>query len=674
MLGLGALAANPELPVLLLGSAQACMAANNLDLGYVCVAPSRTAPTDWSPLSQRAVTIWPDAGLNGLRAAEAIVAVLPHAIVMPPPRGVDEGWSLAKIDDARDPWDAIRVKAHLIGADPRQQAPEGEEGDPFSEPEYTPPAENHDLDKDVPFLFLGQTYGEFKYLSRRSQQITSLTAQGHAKLNLLTLAPLTWWETAYGSKTGVNWSLAADMMIQTSLSKPIFRGDRIRGRGCWLDEGRVIFHAGNRIIEGAVSHSISDFKSEYIYEKNSPVDHDDTAPLSNIEAAKFLALCEMLPWTLPISARFLAGWCVLAPICGALNWRPHGWLAGASGSGKTTALVDVISPVLGSFKQKFLGATTEAGIRQNVRVDAIPVIMDEAESESVKGQTRMQGVLELIRQASSETGGVIAKGTVTGEATMFNIRSAFLLSSVAVAATSRPDTSRITVMSLERRRDPAAFRRLMDLADQATHNPAWCAGLRARTRAQIPTILANAKHFIAAATARLGDARAGDQIGTLIAGAFSLTSTKLIDSEFARSWVSEQDWTGYESDTVDTDENLAFARLMQAKLRVDGTDGAPWTTTVSEMVAKFYASDRTTDDVSLSTRILRHNGIRIDGDGICVSNTHAALADIYRDTPWVGKWRDQLARMPGAKTGSVVKFGGVANRAVLIPRSVLEQP
>jgi putative DNA primase/helicase len=671
--GAGALAAHPTLPVLLVFSPAAAMVANNFDLGLVTVAIPRAATpseTDFSPLEGREVTVWPDSGAAGLNMAESIAAAHSSFRILPPPPGTPDGWSLAEADATG--WDAIRTQAYLTGADPITD-PSGEP-DVFSEPEPSAAAEPAADPGEAPFLMLGQTYGEFKYLSKKSQQITSLTASSHVKLNLLSLAPLDWWEGIWATKTGANWSAAANWMIQSSLAKPIFRPDRIRGRGCWIDDGRVIFHAGDRIITDGRSFPVSDFPTSFIYERNAPVDHDDSPPLPNADAAQFLALCDLLPWTMPIFSRFLAGWCVLAPICGALPWRPHGWLTGASGSGKTTAIVDVVSPALGSFRQKFLGATTEAGIRQNVRVDAIPIIMDEAESESDAGVRRMQGILDLIRQASSETGGVIAKGTVTGEASMFNVRSCFLLSSVGVAATTRPDASRITIMSLEKRHDPAAYARLIAQADLTTHNPAWCASLRARTRAQIPTILANSRHFISAATRRLGDARAGDQVGTLVAGAFSLTSTRSIDADFARSWVDDQDWTGFEPDVADTDENLAFVRLLQAHVRVDSTSGAPWTTTVGDLVEKFYARDRTADDASTATEVLRLYGMRIDHDGLCVSNTHAKVAEIYERSPWSGKWKDQLSRVPGAEGGRLIKFGESPNRCTFLPRRALVAP
>ena len=45
------------------------------------------------------------------------------------------------------------------------------------------------------------------------------------------------------------------------------------------------------------------------------------------------AVYDRLPFENDIGAVALAGWTTLAPICGALQWRPHVWLTGASGSG-----------------------------------------------------------------------------------------------------------------------------------------------------------------------------------------------------------------------------------------------------------------------------------------------------------------------------------------------------
>src|SRR3546814_8012987 len=88
--------------------------------------------------------------------------------------------------------------------------------------------------------------------------------------------------------------------------------------------------------------------------------------------------------------RSLAGWIAIAVICGALNWRPHVWLTGSSGSGKSWLLDNVIRPLIGAIAVYCQSNSTEAGIRQTLATDARPVLFDEAESEDAKAQVRIQ--------------------------------------------------------------------------------------------------------------------------------------------------------------------------------------------------------------------------------------------------------------------------------------------
>jgi len=99
-------------------------------------------------------------------------------------------------------------------------------------------------------------------------------------------------------------------------------------------------------------------------------------------------------WNEPIFSKFFAGWCVIAPICGVLSWRPHIWVNGPSGSGKTWALDNILDPLVGRLALSVQSATTEAFIRQRLKSDALPVVFDEAESEDKRGQMRMQSILE----------------------------------------------------------------------------------------------------------------------------------------------------------------------------------------------------------------------------------------------------------------------------------------
>src|SRR5688572_27534113 len=75
-----------------------------------------------------------------------------------------------------------------------------------------------------------------------------------------------------------------------------------------------------------------------------------------------------------------------------------------------------------------------------------------------------------------------------------------------------------------------------------TITPEFAAGFVARSVWLMPVILDNAKTFSKAVAVHLGSSRIGDQIGTLLAGAFSQISDKRVSPEAARKWVQEQEW------------------------------------------------------------------------------------------------------------------------------------
>ena len=101
-------------------------------------------------------------------------------------------------------------------------------------------------------------------------------------------------------------------------------------------------------------------------------------------------------------------------------------LIGSSGSGKSTLLSDFTKPLLGELETSVLGSSTEAGLRQNLGSDAIPVLMDEAEQAQARDEERIQAVMELARASSSETGSKTLKGTASGTGQEYLIRSMFM--------------------------------------------------------------------------------------------------------------------------------------------------------------------------------------------------------------------------------------------------------
>jgi len=293
------------------------------------------------------------------------------------------------------------------------------------------------------------------------------------------------------------------------------------------------------------------------------------------------------------------------------------------------------------------------------------VIFDEAESEDPQGQARMRSVLELARQASTEDGGVIAKGSQGGVAKSYLIRSCFAFSSIGVAAQQAADVSRITSLELRRRR-PEEFAATNELLAATVADPLFCGALRARAVWHATQIRANAERFATAVTRHLGNRRTGDQVGALLAGAYALTSGRIISEQEAEAWVSARDWSAFSPAHADADEIRAMSMLLDAHVRVDLDKGPAQTVTVGELVEEAFA--KTVPSLSDAAKVLIRHGVKIEDEAVVVSSSHEWLRKLYGASPWAGKWKDQLARVPGAQTLAGARFGLATHRAVRIPR------
>jgi len=99
---------------------------------------------------------------------------------------------------------------------------------------------------------------------------------------------------------------------------PAYIRSYIRGRGAWVDKGNVIIHAGDKLIVNGSHRALDEINSKYIYEIGEELGFDVADPLHTKEAASLMEIMNLLTWDREINAYLLAGWCVVAPICGAL--------------------------------------------------------------------------------------------------------------------------------------------------------------------------------------------------------------------------------------------------------------------------------------------------------------------------------------------------------------------
>jgi putative DNA primase/helicase len=390
-----------------------------------------------------------------------------------------------------------------------------------------PPAP--EIPSSAPFVCLGFNEGVYYYQPGSTGQVISLSRSSHTGTNLLTLAPLAYWETLFPSKTGANWLAAASSLFETQAKAGIFSADRIRGRGAWWDDGRSVLHLGDRLLIDGTEQSISKAAgSKFHYQRLASIDIPKRLELLPDELGmEIIDIASRFHWEVPASGLLLAGWIALAPICGAMQWRPHVWLTASAGSGKSAILDRFIGILLESMALFPEGNTTEAFIRQQLRADAIPVIFDEAESNEKADRQRIQNILALgqgliklrprrDRQGRRRWHGAIVQHPQHVPAVLDLHRA---------QARRRPIRfAQLTLRNPSFLPKPERIAHWSALDADITRLCTAEMGHRLLLRMvrQIPIIRDSVAVFRRAAAERFDSQRQGDQYGTLLAGAWSL--------------------------------------------------------------------------------------------------------------------------------------------------------
>lgn len=602
------------------------------------------------------------------------------------PERASEAATSAPVAMAVSSTNGTPLPAPIVDQGPELEPPPDEDEDDDEEP-ASPPRPVTWQDR-APFRCLGYDHGNYYYLPRGTGQITGLTAAQHDRKTLLPLAPLSWWEQEFPARHGVSWGAAADAMLRSSERAGVFRPERIRGRGCWPERvvggGRgILIHLGDRLLPPDAKRFVDPEKyrspTRFVYERQHRLAGPSMDPLELREAEAVLDVFQSFNWLAPSSAALAAGWTVLAPVGGALTWRPHVWWTGERGCGKSSGLTRLVVPLLGDMVLEVQGGTTEAGVRQELRADALPVVFDEAEEDETAGR-RIQSVLALARQASSESGARTLKGTIGGSALQFRVRSMFCLASIGGAVHTEADRSRISLLQLRgasqvgRDERHEHWRQLAPKLD--TISPELGERLIARTLRLLRSgmLPESVKVFRHAAAMVLGEARTGDQYGTLYAGAWTLMSDEPPSEEEAREIISAEDLTTYQADHV-PEGKKALGALLQQIERLDTPNG-PRTLAVGQLVD--IACGRAGEVSSeIADARLRQIGIRVsredETDVIYLANSSEWMKHALRDTIYSRGIRTVLLTLPGVTPGDQVRFHpGLKSRTLRVPYSLLE--
>lgn len=681
--GLEVLAQRPDAPVVVVEGEPKCDAGRRLIGQHAVVVAwpggaKAVRHVDWSPLAGRAVAIWPDADEPGIEAArqiaDALKRVARKVAIVNPPADVPEGWDLA--DAEREGWTSEQVLARIregtrepLGLRLRRDDPAPPDGD---EDRKNAPTD------DAPFLALGHDRGRFIFWSRGARQTVELTARElERSACLLQLAPLSWWEREYPMRrSGLDTRAAANDLVQASYGVGLFDPARLRGRGVWIDDGRVVVHLGNRLVVDGASVPIAGLRSRFLYEQGLPLPLPEAPPLADVEAARLVDACLAVAWeNREAMGRMFAGWLAIAPICGALPWRPHLWLSSEAGAGKTWVLDNIVKPVLGPVALKVQSKSTEAGIRAALGLDARPVLFDEAETQNQRDRERMQQVLDLARQASAEHGADILKGTQTGGVRRYRVSSCFCFAAVNVAVEQAADEGRAVVLTILPPTDPVEreeqFARLRDAVRELI-GPDFGARLFARAVRLLPATRVNGSTF-ADAIARAGcSRRTADTLGMIAAGLWSLIDGQKVRAAQAEALVAKWGWLPQALAEQETEPEwrrvLGF--LLQLPVALPREANRPDQVTVAEAIRAVLGEEdigRTRTEIEAA---LKRLGVRVLDGMVWFARGSSAIARACDRTPWGPSWVRTLARAPGAEKPAHVMWFAGAHRIVGVPLAI----
>lgn len=521
------------------------------------------------------------------------------------------------------------------------------------------------------FRVLGHSQGLFYFLPRESRQIVSLRARDlTCKATLYALAPRDYWEMSseYHTPDGKNtdYNLIADALIRRCYARGVYTDEHRRGRGAWFDEGRTVLHQGDRLIVDGKQTDLIDFQTGYVYEARSKMFLPFANPATDEETTAFAELCGLPAWEAPIHAMMLAGWVACAPICGTLQWRPHIWIVGPAGCGKTYVTNRMVATILQGTARLVAASTTEAGIRQLLGSDSLPVLFDEAEGDNKRGQEDIQRILELMRQASADSSAAIVKGSASGHAQEYRIRSMFCLSSIAHGLARRADESRTTVLTLKKPTGQKAFQKITSqVAEICT--PAFAAGFVARSCQLAAVIRKNADTFAEALACTEGGRRYGDQVGALLAGYHSLFNAHVWTLAEANSFVRDMELDALAPTERGHDEEQCLLFLLEQRVKHESRTGIV-DRTIGELIEAVFRGLRIESEEHAT---LKRYGIRvIEGfRHVAISNTNDGLRQVFAGSPYGVQWAIYLRRLEGAEVGvKAMKFAGNASRYTSVPR------
>jgi putative DNA primase/helicase len=355
------------------------------------------------------------------------------------------------------------------------------------------------------------------------------------------------------------------------------------------------------------------------------------------------------------------GWIGCALVCGAITWRPHMWITGTKGSGKST-LDNLISQIMGNLALHIQGNTTEPGLRQALGGDARPILFDEFEADSRSADA----VIDAARTAASDNSALIAKGSPEGRPNLYRLRFAAMFSGIIANARREADRSRIVFLEMHpRERTEQQRKQIGEALDRFGGDfgaSLLSRMLEALNGGAFDRALSTLRNAIRISG---GDERKADVFAHLLAANHVLVCNRditIVEAQEQAELIVALD------EGEPSDEEECLSHLMGHRITVD----YGYVRTVGEWIGYLQELTPTGPVADVVLAELERHGVKVEGNSMKIANSTTGIRGAYKATRWSGgsHWRI-IRRLPEADAGGNAWFAGEQSKCTVIPLKIV---
>jgi predicted kinase len=500
------------------------------------------------------------------------------------------------------------------------------------------------------------------------------------------------WQTV-----GFDPIAAGDALIAACVKQGHAAAVELRRDGLWLhSDGSLVMHCGRRVYAQDAEHrpGYRDGSAIYISAEERPDPAIDEATAQ--EGQDLEEALGVWHYVVPEAGPAVLLGLVACGIYGAaLPWRPHVFVRGPEGSGKSS-LNRLIAAACGAGEAST--DTSEPGLRRQADGRSGLLPLDEKEANAA-GVAR---VVDLMRGASDGRGAIVVRASAEGGGNdVFRVAGCFLLTAITQPKLTAADISRISLIEL----------RALDVDSSAAVAAAtqWAEVMHPRILTRLikrwPQWRENWKVARQAALAMDATSRNADQLGALLAGWRVLVQdTPLTEAEAAAHMARLAQFltTRAEAVEIGTPQRV-LQHFLASRVPVGVRAGDLMTVqnALQETWRAFHAyaeavrstpSDPVVADLRKAAEEWRRKlgalGMRLMAGperdawpgrgpptpGVWVGNGSPQVEHVFAGSEWAGgAWEGPLRDLPGAqKSRTSMKFSGGGQRhAVLLPLGCL---